>query len=125
MAFGLTSGDIVLRLAVIENSVAVRFNPTTETEIGPTPRQSSNGGSQPDIPLADIGDAILPATTIPQEALRSVPTRDSNIQPVSKHSILRILLTSRRSVTASWGTTVQAILLTAFDSVISPPSLIT
>jgi MFS family permease len=111
MAFGLIAVDVVLRLAIIEKSVAARLEGRT---IG------SDSIAHTDVPLENLGDAITPAA--PLEPVQPVPiARDSNVPAPNKHSTLRILLTSRRFLAGVWGTTVQATLLTAFDSVSSLP----
>lgn len=109
--------DIVLRLSIIEKSLIVKLE-TRDTGIG-SGGQSDGVGSnlRADIPLADMADAIVPAPTLPHEILQPVPTRESVVQSAGKRSPLKALLASRPFLVASWGTTVQAILLTAFDSV--------
>lgn len=117
MAFELITMDIVLRLAVIEKSVAVTLRGKA-TDTNPDYRTAvPYVNAQADTPLADLEDAIVPAPAIPQGALRPIQTRDSNIQTDIKKSPLKILLKSRRFLTGLWGAIVQAILLTAFDSV--------
>ena len=105
MAFGLIAIDIVLRLAIIEKSAVTRLEGQTA---------DSNFVTQAEIPLESLEDAILPLPAIPVEY-----TQTTVVPSPNKQSTLSILLTSRRFLVASWGTMVQATLLTAFDSVSS------
>lgn len=120
MAFGLIAVDIVLRLAIIEKSAVAKFGAQGTDNRAGVRTAELNSQAQPGIQLADLEDAIVPAPGIPLEPLQLVATTGSNVHATGKHSPLKVLLTSRRFLTASWGTTVQAILLTAFDSVRSP-----
>jgi MFS family permease len=123
MAFGLIAVDIVLRLAIIEKSVAARLEGSIVENGTEVPMEVSNSQARADIALVEMQDGIgnLPgASQSPHEfdeTIHSAQTRSSNTQTTAKRSPLKVLLTSRRFLTASWGTTVQAILLTAFDSV--------
>ena len=123
MAFGLIAVDIVLRLTIIEKSAAAKFRvQENDNRTGARPIEPDSEAQQ-GIQLADLEDAIVPAPVIPLEPPRSATRRDSNAQATSESSPFKVLLTSRRFLTTLWGTTVQAILLTAFDSV-RPPHLL-
>ena len=112
MAFGLIAVDVVLRLAIIQRAVVV-------TPEGPD--VGSDTIAQADIPLGNLEDSIIPAAAAPSQSIQLVPmARESGVMPRPRtQSTMRILLTSLRFITALWDTVVQAILLTAFDSVSS------
>jgi len=103
MAFGLIAVDILLRLAIIEKRRADRIR----THIAQTPEVLPEAG----IPLPQVREPSLTTSRGGVSANASIK------QDNARKSPLKDLLTSRRFLISCWGVTVQAIILTAFDSV--------
>lgn len=106
MAFGLIAVDILLRLAIIEKRRADKIR----THIAQTdPEVLPEAG----IPLPRVRE---PSST--REGKSTLVSANASVeQDNARKSPLKDLLTSRRFLISCWGVTVQAIILTAFDSV--------
>ena len=142
MAYGLIVLDVFLRLALVEKKMAAKWLPQESAEPArskpPTPAE--NRDSVGDIEMdtnATSTDARVatgqpqerPAapnrttsTTSPAEAAASNALPE-NAPPMLKHFIsglppILFLLTSRRVLSAIWASTVQSVLLAAFDTIL-------
>ncbi|KAK4988480.1 hypothetical protein LTR50_003884 [Elasticomyces elasticus] len=108
MAFGLIGVDVMLRLALIEKKIAVKWQTPPEKDI--PIRQHVPTETTAEKQIADgTPDAVTESTTstpyVSPFAIRRLP-------PVIT------LLASRRLLAALWGCLIQAALLTSFDSVL-------
>ena len=108
LAFGLIAVDILLRLAIIEKRRADKIRThiaQTDPEVLPEAGIHLPQIREPSLTTAHGGKSTLVSTnaSIKQDNARKSPLKD--------------LLTSRRFLISCWGVTVQAIILTAFDSV--------
>lgn len=128
MAYGLLGIDILMRLALIEKKVAVRWQKQDDV---PATEQNESGLEQPSETLqAPASDSKKPAHnppraySVPQE---ETPQEEPEIlQPITSVPQRRIdrlppvftLLKSARINTALGGSIIQAALLTSFDSVL-------
>ncbi len=114
MAFGLIAMDIFLRLVMIEKSVAKQWTSTLQPgEIPVSGNQASDTfRNRSIVPRTD-------GTDHNEMGLDSIyPTRETaETSPQGAHLSIVLLLRSPRFVAALWGILVQAILLTAFDTV--------
>ena len=140
MAFGLMALDVVLRVIMIEKKVAVKWRP--EARVGEV--KTKPGGEQRD----SVADVEMDAVTVDDDPIRPTtrqsayqstdetrlertgsaqPTADA-ILPQDTPQVVNkwtqrlppviSLLSSRRLLSALWGCTIQATLLTAFDSIL-------
>lgn len=143
MAFGLMVLDIFLRIVLIEKKVAKRWLPdgerpepgteqqkgsienhresTTDVEMRPvtndsagSPSAAEQQESRPEL------DRTRTASSAPLAAAHSLP---DNASPFVRRLVARLpaviyLLGSRRLLSALWGCTIQASLLTAFESLL-------
>ncbi|EMC99171.1 hypothetical protein BAUCODRAFT_31492 [Baudoinia panamericana UAMH 10762] len=136
MAFGLIVLDIIMRLALIEKKVAVKWlpaDPTTieqveegrskgkEAELAAAPRSTDDVEMQPRPSPAQHKDdkqrehdelATAAADTLPTDA----PTPIKRL--VDRLPAVIYLFSSRRVVSALWACLIQASLYTAFDSLL-------
>ena len=105
LAFGLIFFDILLRIALVEKKVALKWMPEATTG-------TSSSTSSP--PTASSNRAT------PTETRSSTTMANSEKPPVERSRLPPILslLGSRRLLAALWGCLVQASLLTAFDAVL-------
>lgn len=107
MCFGLLTVDIILRLVIIEVKEAKRWLGTTETASGDDPK----GVRLEERQISEQGQAQQAQTqTQTQTPNEIVKTSQSPIKT------LRLLLRKPRLLAALWGTLVQALIQTSFDS---------
>ena len=132
MAYALIGIDIILRLALVEKKVAVRWDPDAQEDqagdtTGATLTQENETDSRappkfdPEKEIALSSSAQSPDAPIPAPTL---PTQDAAIffpRLKLRHRLppLLALLYSRRLISVLWGALVQASLITAFDSVLT------
>ena len=140
MSFGLISLDIVLRLALIEKKIARLWDVNTvehperistsaqqpngaqdldEQPAENNPRTASSGDAE-NIEKPDVAGPVQGSSDEPKFSEEKETERlpGAPIRPPSKYPPILTLLASRRLLTALWGCTVQASLMTAFDSVV-------
>lgn len=123
MCYALLGVDIVLRLALIEKKVAVRWQPQealVDNAEGAPEREQGKVAEEGAIePVSSFGatepEKANTTENIPQEVLENPPPltirkRMAQLPPVVT------LLASRRLLAALWGCLIQASLLTSFDS---------
>lgn len=108
MAFGLIAVDILLRLAIIEKRRADKIRAHIAQTDPDVPPEAGT-------PLPQVREPSLTTTRGGKSTLMSANA--SIKQDNARKSPLKNLLTSRRFLISCWGVTVQAIILTAFDSV--------
>ena len=140
MSFGLMVLDIFLRLVMIEKKVAARWlSPQTrqaepKTVPATDARQSVNDIEMDAVTKDDANAQVATDQPVDRPDLqRGVTTKSTrsaaeevlreSTPPLLKHWTARLppviwLLSSRRLLSAVWACTVQAILLTAFDSIL-------
>ena len=132
MEYALIGIDIILRLALVEKKVAVRWDPDAQEDqagdtTGATLTQENETDSRappkfdPEKEIALSSSAQSPDAPIPAPTL---PTQDAAIffpRLKLRHRLppLLALLYSRRLISVLWGALVQASLITAFDSVLT------
>lgn len=129
MAYAFIGIDIMLRLALVEKKVAVRWDPDAQEDQagGATLTQENETDSRapskfdPEKEIATSSSAQSPDAPIPAP---TIPTQDAAISSPRlklRHRLppLLALLYSRRLISALWGALVQASLITAFDSVLT------
>ena len=117
MAFGLIAMDVFLRLVVIEKRVAKQWTSTLQRrEISVSANQASDVFQQcPTVPRPDDTDD----NEMGQLGLDlRPPTREAaETSSHGAHLSILLLLRSPRFLATLWGILVQALLLTAFDTV--------
>ncbi|KAK5010506.1 hypothetical protein LTR28_009490 [Elasticomyces elasticus] len=108
MAFGLIGVDVVLRLALIEKKIAIKWQTPPER----------NTPIRKDIPMEITAEKRI-AGGIP-DAVTETTTSTPYMSPFAKRRLPPVitLLASRRLLAALWGCLIQAALLTSFDSVL-------
>ena len=140
MAFGLMALDVVLRVVMVEKKIAVKWMPEVQRVEVKTKSEGGNRDSVADIEMDAITVHEDPTRTTtrqsadqPTEVTDVERTRSAqstaheglrrNSQQAIKKWTQRLppvisLLSSRRLLSALWGCTIQATLLTAFDSIL-------
>lgn len=132
MAYALIGIDIILRLALVEKKVAIRWDPDAQEDqagdtTGATLTQENETDSRapsqfdPEKEIATSSSAQSPDAPIPAPTLPTQDTAISSPRLKLRHRFppLLALLYSRRLISALWGALVQASLITAFDSVLT------
>ncbi|MCJ1374020.1 hypothetical protein MMC20_005250 [Loxospora ochrophaea] len=111
MAFGLIALDIILRFALIEKKIAKQWLPSESQS------QSVVPSATPSVIEArrSVEHSIVLEATHPTPVISDLHDLPAP-RPHSKLPAVLTLLSSRRLVTALWGTLVSATFLTAFDS---------
>ncbi|KAF2770280.1 MFS general substrate transporter [Teratosphaeria nubilosa] len=132
MAFGLIGLDIILRLAMVERKIAVRWLP----KVAPVEEQKiETHGDAGNNQFRETGDNDAPSSDSKPEAVlasdlaatekhsepSAAPESLEPTQPPIRHTRFPpviYLLSSRRLLNALWASLMQASLLTAFDSIL-------
>ena len=107
MCFALLICDIILRIAIIEKKVAVQWKKEAEEPNAPRETPSRANEVSPDDGTAR--EKITPTEEVNQQ---HAPLKSSKLPPIL------LLLKSRRLLVALFGCVIQAIILTAFDTVL-------
>jgi MFS family permease len=135
MAFALIGLDIILRLVMVEKKVALKWLPTegvageqnkhsaAQTEPKEEPRAPSTGIERQTVitPAKAVWETELPPVDKQTKSLQEI-LPEHTLQPIGK-TLERLppvlyLLSSRRVLNSLWACTIQASLLTAFDSIL-------
>jgi len=117
MAFALIGLDIVLRLALVEKKVARKWS-TAQDEGHDAAKFPGESGPENQTSCVEIHDKNVSDTSKTAEKQRSPQQNRPFAQFTHNLPPVVTLLKSRRLLTALWGCSVQAALLTSFDSVL-------
>ncbi|EOA91318.1 uncharacterized protein SETTUDRAFT_152445 [Exserohilum turcica Et28A] len=122
MCYALVGLDVILRLLLIEKKVAARWDPSAVGRPGIDPHDKSSGS-------ATLTAALPPQSPGPDAEKALAPSEPGNLEPPQKsppEQRLRdrlppvvALVYSRRLLASLFCALVQALLLTAFDSVLT------
>lgn len=129
MAFGLIGLDIILRLAMVERKIAVRWDAqyapkraemddaTTAGDEEPKQLDEKTGGTSSDDEAAEPNNAPSPSPA-PESSPSDHPTTKPKPKCHARLPPILRLLASRRLLAALWAVLIQSSLLTSFDSIL-------